>query len=349
MNQRKSKNSKDYPLVSVVVLNFNGKEYLDTCLRSVLHADYPSFEVVFVDNGSEDGSYDYVKENFGCDSRMRLVRTSENKGFAEGNNVGIQHTKGELIAFLNNDTETDKNWLKELVNAILLDSSIGVVQSKLLSYHDPDILDCVGGVLDIFGNAKDAGRTEKEEGQYDEIREIFYACFAATLVKREVLKKVGLLDPRFFVYFEDADFCWRARLSGYKVMYIPKSKVYHIRGATAKRVSRLGLFHKRKNKLAILIINHELGNLLKTLPVVISSYFVGFFFGVVTTRKLDTNFTFAEAILWNLKNLRYLLSRRRCVRKIGESQHAKITDLMYKGNLLIEKLVREGNSEGFFG
>jgi GT2 family glycosyltransferase len=335
------KKPEDYPLVSVIVLNYNGKEYLDACLKSVLRTDYPCFEVVFVDNGSKDASYEYVMQKFGSDGRIKLISIHENKGFAEGNNIGIQNAEGELITFLNNDTNVDKNWLKELVNGISQDSSIGVVQSKLLSYLEPDILDSAGGALDVFGNGRDIGRGEKDKGQYDENREILYACFAAAMVKREVLRKVGLLDPQLFAYYEDADFCWRARLSGYKIMYIPKSKVYHLRRGTTKKVSSLSLFHQRKNRLVILIVNSDLRNLLKALSMVLFGYSMGFFMGLFLTRNLSSNSTFVEAMLWNLRNLPYLFRKRSYVQNLARIQSIKITDFMYKGNFLIETLIKK--------
>lgn len=340
--------SKNYPSVSVIVLNLNGKEYLDRCLGSVLCTDYPNFEVVFVDNGSKDGSCDYVSQAFGSDSRLRIIRLRENKGFTEGNNVGIRNARGELLVILNNDTIVDKNWLQELAKGVSQDQHIGVAQSKLLSYSDPSVIDSVGGTLDRFGNGNDLGRNEKDKGQYDERREIFYATFAAVMIRRTVLQEVGLFDPDFFVYYEDADLCWRIRLSGYSIVCIPQSVVYHLRRGTSKKTPDLVRFHRRKNRLVFLIANHNLANLARVVPVVLLEYCLFFFLGAFLTGNLNSNLTFMEAILWNIAHFPYVYRKRLHNRFLAQGSSIEIADFMYKGNFLTEKTMKDKSFRSFF-
>lgn len=339
--------SKDCPMVSVIILNLNGKEYLDKCLRSVLSTDYPDFEVIFVDNGSRDDSCEYVSKKFGSDPRMRIVRLNENKGFAEGNNIGINNARGDLLVLLNNDTCVDKNWLKELVKGISQDQNIGVAQSKLLSFFDPEVIDSVGGSLDRFGNGKDIGKNEKDRGQYDETREIFYATFAAVMIKRTVLHEVGLFDPKFFVYYEDADLCWRIRLSGYRIVCIPQSVVYHLRRGSTKKTRNLVLFHQRKNRLALLVVNHSFANLVRVLPVILFEYYLVFLLGAFLGSNLSSNLTFVKSILWNVKNFPYLYQKRLNVHYLGQGCSVNIANFMYKGNFLIEVFAKKRSLKSF--
>ena len=123
---------KKMPLVSVIILNYNGMEFVESCLESVLSTDYPDFEVLFIDNASIDGSLEYVEDKFGRNTRIKIVANEKNYGFAEGNNIGFKHTEGEYVVFLNIDTDVEPDWLSELVKVFEADPTIGAVQSKLL-------------------------------------------------------------------------------------------------------------------------------------------------------------------------------------------------------------------------
>lgn len=165
----------DWPLVSVIILNYNGSRNLGVilkdCLASVLNADYPNFEVLF-DNASSDGSVEFVEKTFGQDPRLHIIHNKWNLGFAEGNNVGVRNARGEYVALLNSDTRVDPGWLTELVKAAQ-PPEVGAVQSKLVKMNAPDLLDCAGGLLDYYGYHFERGRGEKAS-KFNQTVEVFY-------------------------------------------------------------------------------------------------------------------------------------------------------------------------------
>jgi hypothetical protein len=319
-----------WPLVSVIVLNYNGQKnlgkLLENCLMSVFDTNYPNFEVLFVDNASTDGSVEFVKKRFGQNPRLRIIQNERNLGFTEGNNVGIRNAKGEYIALLNSDAKADPEWLKELVKAIH-PPEIGAVQSKLLQMSSPDVIDCAGGLIDYYGYHLERGRGEKS-GKYTETSEIFYAKGAGILIKREVLAKTGLLDPEIFMYFDETDLCWRIWLSGYKVLFAPKSIVYHASGSTASKLQqKTRSYYYTRNHILVLLKNYDLGNMFKAVAVSIIFEFRNMVL-FLARRKPQVSIAIIEALSWNLFHSKYAWKKRqviqRLVRKVSDEQIKKI-------------------------
>jgi len=313
-----------WPTASVIILNYNGMEFVDSCLRSVLKTDYPNFEVIFVDDNSTDGSLEYAEKNFSS-PHLRFVANDRHYGFAEGNNIGGRHAKGTYLIFLNVDTEVDPSWLRELVKVMESDQTIGAAQSKLLSARDRKILDCAGGFLDRYGFGYFRGRGREDRGQYG-IGAIFFALGAAIAVKQETFNKVESFDPSFYFQCEEVDLCWRIWLSGYKVVYVPTSVVYHvcggIRRGMEKRVAKYGRlvrFHAEKNDISMLLKNYEASNLVKYLPVTLGIMCCAALF---PTLKGNLNETFnrliayLEAISWNLFNFKQTWIKRLRIQRI---------------------------------
>jgi len=254
------------PFVSVVLLNHNGKRFLKRCLDSILKSNYSNLEVLFVDNHSVDGSVEFVKELHGDDPRVIVVQNKKNLGWSKGNNEGLRIAKGEIMVLLSNDMEVDANWLNEMVDVLCSDPVVGVAQFNSLSMHDRETLDSAGNFLDPFGYAYSYVLGGS-------LAEVFFAEGMAMAVKREVIEKIGMLDEYYFMEYDDMDFSWRARLRGYKVMFVPSAIVYHARGgfvgATVMTRNPLNIATYARNHLATLIKNYELGNLAKALPVVL--------------------------------------------------------------------------------
>jgi GT2 family glycosyltransferase len=220
----------EWPYVSVIVLSYNGLNFTLHCIESVLSTEYPRFEVVFVDNGSTDGTMETVRSLFSTDPRMRFVQFDKNLGFAEANHYATSVAKGELYVFLNNDTIVLKDWLSELVHAVMTYERVGAAQSKLVFLANPRILQTCGQMLTPLGLIFDVGSGQADNGEHDRIVEIFSAQGAAIAVKREAYIQVGGFDPLFFSINEDTDLCWRLWLSGYKVIFVPRSVVQHASG-----------------------------------------------------------------------------------------------------------------------
>ena len=323
----------EYPFVSIIIVNLNGGELIRNCLYSVFQTKYPKFEVIVVDNGSTDGSIELIQSV--AEKRpisVKIIKNQRNLGFAEGNNIGIRNSNGEFIAFLNNDTVVDPNWLYHLIVVLEGDRKIAAVQSLLFT-SDGSKINSLGGTIDILGTAEDRVRLIDNATAkiVQGTEEVFSACAASMVVRKSVLKEVGEFDSKFFAYFEDVDLCWRIRLRGYKVVLDLNSIVYHIGQATSKKFfKRVFDFHLYKNQIAMLIKNYHVKNLLKVLPRVLLLYIFRIMNGLI---KNDADLAIAplRALHWNVKELRYLLQQRRFVqRKVRRVSDDYITKMMIR-------------------
>jgi len=332
-----SKTRSRLPLVSLVVSNYNGWKFhlLEHCLRSVLSINYPNFEVILVDNASDDGSVEFSRSLFGQDPHLKIVANSENV-YSQGLNEGIAKCKGEYVVFFNNDITVDPEYLGELIKVLEKDKSIGLAQGKLLSESNPEKIDCVGETMDIYGNPATLGRGEKDGGGYDRIVEILSASGSASIARRSVLDEVGLFDPKFFIGYEDMDLSLRIWLRGYRVVYIPKAIVYHKRTATdsASEIRVKVKYHFNKNRIATLLKNYSGRSLLIALPIILLLYFSAFTYELVVRRDIKWAIPRLTALLWNMKEIRYVLSQRRVVQKhLRRVSDNKILRLMSKRGL----------------
>jgi GT2 family glycosyltransferase len=202
------------PKVSVIILNYNGKKYIERCLSSVFLTRYPSLEIILVDNASNDGSRELALSLFGKRTGFKLINSPVNLWISGGYNLGAQNSEGEYLIFLNNDTMVEPDWVTELVHSLSKDKSIGAAQSKILMLEKPRLLECAGGFLDPLGMPCERGSGEEDTGQYDRPDEIFYAKGAAMALPRDVFFEVGGFDDIYMSYFEETDLCWRIWLHG---------------------------------------------------------------------------------------------------------------------------------------
>jgi len=262
---------KSKPIVSVIIPNWNGKNLLKTCLNSLKKQTLNNFEVMVVDNGSDDGSSDYIKRYF---PSVKVIQLDKNYGFAKAVNRGIAWAKGQFIVLINNDTEVDKNCLYYLVEAAKKHQEAGFVAAKMLNFYQRDIIDSAGDYIDVVGHANNIGLGDKDRSSFSKPGFVFLVTGGGGLFKRQVFDKVGLFDEDYFLYFEDVDLCLRAQLQGFKGWYEPRAIIYHIHQATAKRVKPFieylqfrnmtqtvikdfpsALFWKNFNWLRILLVN----------------------------------------------------------------------------------------------
>lgn len=239
-----------HPFASVIIVSYNGKHFLDDCLSSLANQDYPRdrYEIVVVDNGSTDGTVAYLRDQYPW---VRVVRLERNRGFAGGNNVGFEHARGNLLALLNNDTVVDGHWLSALVEALGTDPRIGATTSKILFRDDPTTINNAGLLLYRDGSGADRGFRQPDEGQFDDVVEVFGACGASVLLRREMLEDVGAFDDGFFMYYEDLDLAWRARIRGWKFRYTPRSVVYHVHCGSSVEWSPFFLYYVERNRVLV--------------------------------------------------------------------------------------------------
>lgn len=242
------------PDVSVLVVNFNGEKHLPACLTALEQQTFPRsrFEVILVDNASADGSVDLVRSRFPW---VKLVPSPVNTGFAEGNNLAARHARGQTLVLLNNDTIPDPFWLEELLRE-RDESGATAVVSKLVFAHDPTVINSAGLFLLRDGRGADRGFRERDVGQFEEAIDVFAGCGAAIAVPSPPPGE-PLLDPRYFVYYEDLDYFWRLQLRGGTVRYVPRSLVRHVHGAAAGDRSPLFHFYVERNRALTALRNAD--------------------------------------------------------------------------------------------
>lgn len=232
--------------VSVVVVTWNRRDLLRSCLQSLTRQQLNQpFEVVVVDNGSNDGSPEMVLREFGSEPafRLKLIRNSDNRGFCAANNQGFAASTSDLVALLNNDAEAEPDWLPGLAGAFEEGREIGMAASKILVYEDPRRIDKAGHLIYPDGQNRGRGSGELDAGQYDRIEEVLWPDGCAAMYRRAMLDEIGGFDEDFFAYADDAELGLRAQIAGWKCLYIPDAVVRHHRGAT------LGLRSSRRLEL----------------------------------------------------------------------------------------------------
>jgi GT2 family glycosyltransferase len=252
-----------YPLVSVIVVNWNGMGTIQECLDSLLNQSYPSVEIIVVDNYSEDGSYEKAVSRYG--EKITWIRNAKNEGFAKGNNIGIRASKGEYILLLNNDAWADREWIGYLVAAASRDHQTGMAASRIYMADDKGLLDNTGHTLNPDGLSWGRGRMEKEAGQFDQEEEVVFPSGCAALYKKEMLDEIGLFDERFFAYCEDTDLGLRARLYGWRCLYAPKAIVYHHFSRSTSGASSFKAFLVERNRRWVMMKNYPLSYFLASL------------------------------------------------------------------------------------
>jgi len=242
----------ELPLVSVIVLNYNGKDVLEECIIALLNSNYPKMEVIVVDNGSTDESYMIAKK---YEPQVKLIRSLRNLGYSAGNNLGIRVAKGEYIFLVNNDAIIHTDCICELVKVASSDPRIGILGCKVY-YKGTRIIQHAGGKLDLSATyLPHIGIFEEDYGQYGENSDVDYVAGVAMMIKREVIDKIGLLDECYFAYWEDVDYCFRARKAGFRIVYVPKAIVEHFEGFSWKKRSSLQKFLNERNRLLFVLNN----------------------------------------------------------------------------------------------
>jgi GT2 family glycosyltransferase len=259
----------NYPKISIVVLNFNTADLLLKLLPTVLNTDYPNLEVVMADNASTDGSADIVEDKF---NDVRVIRLNNNLGFAGGYNEVLKQVNSDYWLLLNSDVEVSKNWLMPMMNLMLSNPEIAAVQPKILDYARRDTFEYAGGCggyMDRWGYPFCRGRVftalEKDNGQFDDSQQVFWASGAALLVRANDYKSVGGMDDDFFAHMEEIDLCWRIQNIGKQVWVCPESTVYHMGGGTLNAHSSFKTFLNFRNNLALLTKNLPVNKVLTML------------------------------------------------------------------------------------
>jgi GT2 family glycosyltransferase len=255
-------NSQKTPLVSIIVVNWNGARFIKECLTSIETQTWKSLEFILVDNGSKDGSTEIMREWVQRIPNASLLALNTNTGFCLANNLGFTKANGEWIALLNSDAVAEPNWVEELVRCGAPERRIGMIGSKILFADPAGIIDKAGHLIYWDGQNRGRGTMEEDAGQYDQEEEILWPDACAALYHRQVFMETGGFDETFFAFGDDADLGMRARLLGWKAWYAPKAIVHHRHSATAGAYSPLKIMLVERNRLLLAIKNFPLPLLL---------------------------------------------------------------------------------------
>lgn len=248
--------------VSVVVPNWNGLRFVGMCLDSLSKLDFEDYEVIVVDNGSTDGSRELIEEKY---PEVRLLKLSDNMGFAIACNEGIKASNAEYIVLLNNDIEVTPDWLRELYEGMERHPECGMGTTKMMFLDQRDVFYNTGDLFHSWSAGGGRGQGEKDTGQYEKEEYVFGACAGAGIYRRKFFDQVGLFDEDFFIFAEDVDLNMRGQLQGLKSVYLPKAKVYHIGTATVGLYSDRYVYLCKRNDIWVFIKNYSLSMYFKYL------------------------------------------------------------------------------------
>lgn len=251
------------PLISIIIVNYNGKEFLENCLKSVYESNYSNYEVILVDNASTDQSDIVAKEKF---PKLNLVKNDSNLG-PGGRNSGILQAKGEFVILLDSDTRVSPDWITEFL-ASYRKHGYGLYQGKLLFMDRPNIINSAGCMINVFGFSFARGSGETDNRQYDKLEEIHFPASACAFMPRDIFDKVGLFDTEFFAYVEDTDFGWRSLMQGIDSFFAPRVVVYH-KGSPNTKWSSKKFYLLERNRLICLHTNYANKTFLRLLPFMI--------------------------------------------------------------------------------
>lgn len=323
--------------VSVIILNYNGKRLLEQFLPSVKKLDYSDYEVIIIDNGSTDGSVDFVKKHF---PDFNIFKNETNVGFSKGCNIGAQHASGDYLLFLANDMEVDPKLIKEMMKMVESDSAIGVCAPKTLKLdvnnNRTKIIDNVGGELDILSFGLPRGQNEVDKAQWDFETAVFFAYGCPSLIKHEIFDKVGGFDSEYFALYEDVDLCWRVKLNGYEIAVNPSAISYHKVSATVKSLFDQGSirFLAEKNILRTLLKNYSTSTLIRILPQYIAILSGELMFYLVI-RRTEMALALVKSVIWNITHIKSTLYLRVRIQKMRVVSDNVIQNEMIKKSLKI--------------
>ena len=325
---------------AVVILNWNGKKFLEKFLPGIIRHSYPLAEIIIADNASSDDSLAFLDNNH---PEIRIIRLDQNFGFAGGYNLALKQVEAENYILLNSDIEVTEGWIAPVLDLMQADPSIAACQPKIRSYFDRDKFEyagAAGGYIDKYGYPFCRGRLfqsiEKDEGQYDRATEVFWATGACMFVKADVFHKLGGFDDDFFAHMEEIDFCWRAKNQGYKIMFCPDSTIYHIGGGTLPKNNSRKTYLNIRNNIIMLYKNLEPERLTRVLAArLLLDYAAALKFLVDGGYKDMTAVIQAHWYFWrNLSRLR---------KKREKIPHLKVSQI-YWGNIVLQHYLQRKKS-----
>ena len=343
------------PTICVLVVNWNRLELLRACLASLSAQTHSSFEVCVVDNGSSDGSADFVESIIPqFPVRLRLIRNQFNIGFCAANNKGIRATENELIVLLNNDAEAEPGWLEALEAAIRTSPEIGMVASKILVWEDPTRIDKCGHLIYPDGQNRGRGSGQVDRGQFDRVQHVLWPDGCAAMYRRAMLEDVGDFDEDFFAYADDAELGLRGRQAAWECLYTPHARVRHHRGATLGLGSARRLTLIERNRV-LLVVKLFPWNLLWANGAYFLARVAGGAWAAIRNRGeirhypgMRGKLTAAWALLWGtvsaLPLIPKMLLKRRALRSKRRLNPRQLRSLLRSHRISLRELSQQANS-----
>ncbi|HEX8039912.1 MAG TPA: glycosyltransferase family 2 protein [Chryseosolibacter sp.] len=291
-----------HPCVTIVTINYNQLKVTCELLDSLRNLTYPDVEVIVVDNHSQEDPRAAIAERY---PEVKLIVSERNLGFAGGNNLGIKESRGKYLLFLNNDTEVDPGFLEPLVALFESNPKAGVASSKILYHNSGGTIQYAGSTrVDPFtGRSKRIGYMEKDEGQHDGLKETDLAHGAAMMVPRSVINEVGMMPEFFFLYYEEVDWCESIKKAGYKIYFVPASRVYHKESMSIGKGSTLKTYYMTRNRL--LYMRRNTSGIKKITWILFFLFFTLPKNAMMFTLRRDVEHAsaFWKGLLWNVTHL----------------------------------------------
>jgi len=328
---------------SIIIPHHNNYEILNNCLESLYKSDLHNSEIVIVDNNSTDDSIKLIENKF---SEITVLSSKKNKGYAGGCNHGAKHTKGELLVFLNNDTEVESEWLTQLLKTIY-NSNISSVQPKIISKNDKEKFDYAGasgGFIDKYCYPFARGRIfntiEKDEGQYNDIVRTFWASGTGFITKRNIFEKIGGFDESLFAHMEEIDYHWRCQLNGFEVYVNPNSTIYHLGGGTLSYQSPYKTYLNHRNSLLLLLSNYDILNTVKFIIPRLIMESISCLKDLFTFRPLHA-LAQIFSLIWIILHPHIIFKRRQLVKKIRKvSDEKMINSIIFNKSIVYQYFIK---------
>ena len=317
--------------VAVLIVNWNGRRFLSECLGGLRQQNYREFSIILVDNGSNDGSINFVRQNY---PEVKTIALPRNLGFAAANNIALKIVESKYVALLNSDAVSHPVWLKSLVDVLESHPEAGSAASKILYYNNPGIIDRAGDAYTRAGAGFLRGRAESARG-FNKQEWIFGACAGAALYRTSMLKDIGLFDEDFFLLYEDVDLSFRAQLKGYRCLFVPEAVVYHKASSSIVYDSPISVYYSHRNLEWVYIKNMPSILILKTIWLHIIYDIAAFFFFAANGRMKE----FLKAKWDALKGLKRALKKRRQIQRDRRVDDDYIWGLLEK-ELFFPRLTR---------
>ncbi|NQU33063.1 MAG: glycosyltransferase family 2 protein [Bacteroidetes bacterium] len=293
---------KNYPLVSIITVNYNQAEVTCALIESLNKITYPNFEVIVVDNNSVEDDPSIIKQRY---PNIIYIENPINYGFAAGNNFGLMRARGDYVLLLNNDIEVPSNFMEPLIEKLERNPKIGAVSPKIKFYYQPDTIQYAGftPINNITMRNASIGFREKDKGQYDVDKETAYTHGAAMMVPINVVKDVGLMSYIFFLYYEEADWCARIANAGYSMHYVHNSYVLHKESISTGKLSPLKIYYQNRNRIVFMRRNIQGREFYVSLCYQLLVAIPKNAFSFLLKGKFSLFFAYYRAIGWNIKNI----------------------------------------------